>query len=227
MLIAHEFNESTGEVGRALGQVGFDGQLGTDWGALIAAGTSLASKYIPGAKTVTSTACDVITNPIGAAAGALVLNKAGASGSSIVQDAKYAQTACKTVSPGTTPTSPTPTAPTNIYPPGTIQWRSSSTGLWMIAVPKTPGLSGSGLGAIAYSYGLGGADEDTALGATHVIRATSPTQVPGIAVVTEAAGKAATDPVTKKWWFWALLVGGVFAVGTGGYLLFRRKPTGA
>lgn len=42
-------------------------------------------------------------------------------------------------------------------------------------------------------------------------------------VMTDSTPGAPTVPWYKKWWVWALVLGGAAAVGTGGYLIYRRR----
>ena len=254
MLTAYQYDQYTGQMGHSLGQVGFDGQLGTDWGALINAGASLATQFIPGAKDAAKTACGIINNPMagGIATGLLTKAVGSDTGNSITKAAGYASQACGSMFPKktttqtqkTTGTTPTKKPAAKKYPAGSITWKNKM-GVWVIAIPKGTMLSGSGLGALVHGFGLGdgqlgalvhgfglGSSDvgfiypqigDPGLGETHTVVGTSATQPTGVQVVTEKAGKSATTPIYKKWWFWAAIGGGVVTLGTGGYFLFRRK----
>ena len=61
------------------------------------------------------------------------------------------------------------------------------------------------------------------ISATHTVAGGGASPDPGATTVTEKAGKKATAPFYKKWWFWLAVAGGTAALGTGAYLIFRRK----
>jgi hypothetical protein len=127
----------------------------------------------------------------------------------------------------------TSTTSTQKFPAGSIQWQNKLL-TWTVAIPKGtmlsghPGLGayvhGFGLGAHVHGFGLGNAAlGNSGFGETHVVATTSATAVPEVRVVSESEGKRATTPFHKTLWFWAAVAGGVATIGTGTYLVFRRK----
>lgn len=62
------------------------------------------------------------------------------------------------------------------------------------------------------------------LGETHTEVGAGAEPAAGVTQVTEKAGKSATTPIYKKWWFWAAIGGGTLAIGgTATYFIRKRK----
>ena len=113
------------------------------------------------------------------------------------------------IDPTTNPYGPeTPLPTTMSYPAGTITAFSSKTNMWRVAVPT-----------VAAGLGMFGA----AAPFTEIAAVASPP--PSATQVSELQLEKQTGqlPIWKKWQFWAAVGGGVFVVGTGTALLFRRK----
>lgn len=135
-------------------------------------------------------------------------------------------------------------------PPGSIQAQIPGTDKWAYAIPKgavlTP-LSGNGLGSSwsgrdfvspsarsldqrirrQYSwYDVNTADQPYlvawGMGAME-LQPVVGEKSDKATIVDPKTLKNKTTPLIKKWWFWAAIVGGATALGTGGYLVYRRR----
>jgi hypothetical protein len=114
------------------------------------------------------------------------------------------------------PTAPTArTAPTSIYPTGSVARFNTSKNLYAIYAPIG---AKAGLGGVNI-FGLG-ADVTPAPPAGMIQVGTSATLPAGVTNV--GIEKDAFFSLSNPW-MWASIVGGVAVVGTGSYLLFRRK----
>jgi len=224
--------------GRALGEVGGD-DLGFSLSSVASAVSSAYKSVSSAVDAAAGAACRVLP-----AATTIATQASGSQyQSTIAKAASTAQNLCAKVAPQKVAPAPAPrpalpiapvtrrtsTVVPSKYPAGSVQRYNVTRGVWSIYAPKRAGLGiFSGLGI------WGPMPVELPPAGTEKI-GEEPAKQPGVPDAGQETDKPTVSavqtppeaPFYKKPLFWVAVVGGVAVVGTGGYLLLRRKPAAA